>query len=70
MNPNAMDATTLDIDMRTLKSYIAYAKTKCAPRLSPQAAAKLCDYYVTMRSEVHLMEMDSSERSSIPITVR
>lgn len=59
-----------DIDFDFLKKYIAYCKSKCAPRLGPEAAKKLSDYYVSVRGQVHAMEMNSSERSSIPITVR
>lgn len=70
MNPNAVDPTHQDIDLATLKQYIAYCKARCAPRLTQRAASRLSDYYVNMRSQVHEMEMDSTERSSIPITVR
>jgi DNA replication licensing factor MCM5 len=71
MNPNVIqDPTHQDIDLATLKQYVAYCKAKCAPRLTQRAAAKLSDHYVLMRSQVHAMEMDSTERSSIPITVR
>jgi hypothetical protein len=30
-----------DIDLQTLKKYIAFARTKCAPRLTPDAAKAL-----------------------------
>ena len=59
-----------DIDLQMMKRYISYCKSKCAPRLSADAAEKLINHYVTMRSDVHKMEQTSSERSSIPITVR
>lgn len=43
---------------------------KCAPRLSAEAAEKLSSYYVGIRSDVQKMEMNTTERSSIPITIR
>jgi len=69
-NPDAVDDPDADLPISLLKQYIAYCRAKCAPRLSPAAAAKLSDHYVLMRSQVHAMEMHAAERSSIPITVR
>ena len=70
MNPDAVEDPDNDVTIVNLKNYVAYCRSKCAPRLSQQAACKLSDHYVLMRSQVHSMEMNSSERSSIPITVR
>lgn len=44
--------------------------SRCAPRLSPEAAEKLSSHFVTIRKEVHTQEMEANTRSSIPITVR
>lgn len=44
--------------------------SRCAPRLSPEAAEKLSSHFVSIRKQVHRAEMDSNSRSSIPITVR
>lgn len=44
--------------------------SRCAPRLSPEAAEKLSSHFVSIRKQVHRAEMESNARSSIPITVR
>ncbi|RIB16945.1 MCM2/3/5 family-domain-containing protein [Gigaspora rosea] len=59
-----------EIDITKMKKYIAYARLKCAPRLSSEAAEKLSSHFVAIRSEVKNMEQQSNVRSSIPITVR
>lgn len=43
---------------------------KCGPRLSAEAAEKLKNRYIIMRSGARQHERDSDRRSSIPITVR
>lgn len=59
-----------DFDLATMKRYISACKSNCAPRLSAAAAEKLGSHYVALRSQVHQMEEKTSERSTIPITVR
>ncbi|CAB1342007.1 unnamed protein product [Coregonus sp. 'balchen'] len=59
-----------EITLATLKKYIAYARTKCGPRLSASAAEKLKNRYVVMRSGAREHERESDRRASIPITVR
>ena len=44
--------------------------SRCAPRLSPEAAEKLSSHFVSIRRQVHSAELAASARSSIPITVR
>lgn len=44
--------------------------SRCAPRLSDQAAEKLSSHFVAIRRQVHAAEMEANTRSSIPITVR
>lgn len=44
--------------------------SRCAPRLSPEAAEKLSSHFVSIRKQVHRTEVESNTRSSIPITVR
>jgi DNA replication licensing factor MCM5 len=61
---------TGDISIAKMKRYITYCKTRCAPRLSPEAAEKLSSHFVSIRKRVHQAEVDANERSSIPITVR
>uniref|UniRef100_A0AAX7VC44 DNA replication licensing factor MCM5 n=1 Tax=Astatotilapia calliptera TaxID=8154 RepID=A0AAX7VC44_ASTCA len=59
-----------EITLTTFKKYIAYARTKCGPRLSAAAAEKLKNRYVVMRSGAREHERESDKRASIPITVR
>lgn len=44
--------------------------SRCAPRLSPEAAEKLSSHFVSIRKQVHASEIEANTRSSIPITVR
>lgn len=59
-----------EIPIETMKRYIQYAKARCAPRLSPEAAEKLSSHFVAIRRRLQVNEADMNERSSIPITVR
>ncbi|KAJ8596508.1 MCM-domain-containing protein [Rhizopogon salebrosus TDB-379] len=71
-NQNADDngETVGEIDIDKMKRYIAYCKSKCAPRLSPDAQEMLSSHFVSLRKQVQQVERDNDERSSIPITVR
>ncbi|KAF8213450.1 ATP dependent DNA helicase [Mycena galopus ATCC 62051] len=62
----AADELSLDV----MKRYIAYCKSKCAPRLSAEAQEMLSSHFVSLRKQVQQVERDNDERSSIPITVR
>ncbi|KIM67099.1 hypothetical protein SCLCIDRAFT_108528 [Scleroderma citrinum Foug A] len=62
--------TVGEIDIDKMKRYIAYCKSKCAPRLSPDAQEMLSSHFVSLRKQVQQVERDNDERSSIPITVR
>lgn len=62
--------TGTEIPINVMKRYITYCRMKCAPRLSPQAAEKLSSHFVTIRKQLLINELETSERSSIPITVR
>lgn len=59
-----------EISIDKLKAYITYCRSKCAPRLSPQSAEKLSSHFVTIRKQLLINELESKERSSIPITIR
>uniref|UniRef100_A0A803JJ57 DNA replication licensing factor MCM5 n=1 Tax=Xenopus tropicalis TaxID=8364 RepID=A0A803JJ57_XENTR len=59
-----------EIDLNTLKKYIAYCRAKCGPRLSAESAEKLKNRYILMRSGARDHERETEKRSSIPITVR
>ncbi|TFK41310.1 MCM-domain-containing protein [Crucibulum laeve] len=59
-----------EIDLDKMKRYIAYCKSKCAPRLSADAQEMLSSHFVSLRKQVQQVERDNDERSSIPITIR
>ncbi|KAK7488402.1 hypothetical protein BaRGS_00020376 [Batillaria attramentaria] len=59
-----------EIPLNTLKKYIAFCRSKCGPRLSPEAAEKLKNRYVLMRNNAGEYERETGKRVSIPITVR
>ncbi|KAI9047368.1 hypothetical protein LZ554_008815 [Drepanopeziza brunnea f. sp. 'monogermtubi'] len=59
-----------EISVDKMKRYVSYCKSRCAPRLSPEAAEKLSSHFVSIRKQVHAAELASNARSSIPITVR
>lgn len=59
-----------EIPVEKMRRYISYAKSRCAPRLSPEAAEKLSSHFVSIRRQVARAEQDANQRSSIPITVR
>lgn len=44
--------------------------SRCAPRLSAEAAEKLSSHFVSLRRQIHAHEATSQSRSSIPITIR
>ena len=46
------------------------SRSRCAPRLSAEAAEKLSSHFVSIRKQVHASEIEANTRSSIPITVR
>lgn len=51
-------------------SQLTVCCSRCAPRLSPEAAEKLSSHFVSIRRQVHAAEIEANTRSSIPITVR
>ncbi|XP_078388210.1 DNA replication licensing factor MCM5 [Cetorhinus maximus] len=59
-----------EIELSKLKKYISYCRTKCGPRLSAEAAEKLKNRYILMRSGAREHERESDRTNSIPITVR
>jgi DNA replication licensing factor MCM5 len=60
----------VDFDIQTMRRYISYARTRCAPRLGEEAAEKLSSYYVRIRSEIRSLEHQMGTRAAVPITVR
>ncbi|OAR04466.1 hypothetical protein LLEC1_04421 [Akanthomyces lecanii] len=59
-----------EIPVDKMRRYISYCRSRCAPRLSPEAAEKLSSHFVSIRRQVHAAEIEANTRSSIPITVR
>ncbi|KAF5337117.1 hypothetical protein D9611_003224 [Ephemerocybe angulata] len=68
--PNENNDVVGEIDLDKMKRYIAYCKSKCAPRLSAEAQEMLSSHFVGLRKQVQQVERDNDERSSIPITIR
>ncbi|KAJ1509947.1 minichromosome maintenance protein 5 [Coelomomyces lativittatus] len=64
------DINQVDFDIKTMKRYISYAKSRCAPRLSEEAAQKLSSFFVQIRSDVRDIELRTGSRAAVPITVR
>ncbi|KAI1117383.1 MCM2/3/5 family protein [Nemania sp. NC0429] len=59
-----------EVPVEKMRRYLSYCKSRCAPRLSPEAAEKLSSHFVSIRKQVHASELEANARSSIPITVR
>lgn len=64
---NSQQAEEGLLDMATMRRYISFCRSKCAPRLSSSAAEVLKNHYVSIRSSVRERP---NEKSAIPITVR
>lgn len=69
-NDDELENAGLEVSMDKIKRYITYCRLKCAPRLSASAAEKLSSQFVNIRKQLLINELESTERSSIPITVR
>lgn len=65
-----LEASGAELSMEKMKRYITYCRLKCAPRLTPEAAEKLSSQFVTIRKDLFIHELEASEKSSIPITIR
>lgn len=59
-----------EIPIEKMKRFISFCKSRCAPRLTPDAAEQLASNFVGLRKAVHQAEQQANERSSIPMTVR
>jgi DNA replication licensing factor MCM5 len=72
MNTKQQEVVEGDFDIQKMRTYISYCKTKCAPRLSPEAAEKLSSHFVEMREKVRLLDsgVGGNAKTAIPITVR
>ena len=72
MNAGAVSSTAQEgeLSLAFLKKFINYARSRCGPRLSAEAAEKLKNKYVMMRSNTREQEEQTEKRVAIPITVR
>ncbi|KAH9467108.1 hypothetical protein Pst134EB_002136 [Puccinia striiformis f. sp. tritici] len=70
MNRAVEAQQTGEIDLQKMKRFITYARSRCSPRLSTEAAEELSSHFVSLRKQVQQVERDNNERSSIPITIR
>lgn len=61
---------SVPIPIEKMKRYILYCKTRCAPRLSDEAAETLSSRFISLRSQLQHSEAAAGARSTIPITVR
>ena len=63
-----------ELDISTLKRYIAYARAKCSPRLTEAAMETLQNYYVQIRQGLVAEDAEHERRGraprAVPITVR
>ncbi|KAI8872420.1 MCM-domain-containing protein [Ramicandelaber brevisporus] len=59
-----------DLSIELMTNYIRFCKSKCAPRLTNDAAEALSSEYVNIRQGIRTRERDGGERSTIPITIR
>lgn len=66
----AEDTSNGEIPLSKLRRFIAFARERCGPRLSPAAVEKLSNQYVLMRSGASRHEQQTGRRGAIPITVR
>lgn len=58
-----------EIPIEDLKKYIAYAKMKCTPKISQEAAELLKNFYVQDRKTVN-ENKKQKKKNTIPVTVR
>ena len=58
------------VPLQMYRKFIAYARSRCGPRLSAEAGDKLQNRYVLMRGGTREAETNADRRLAIPITVR
>jgi len=60
-----------DLDLQTMKKFVTYCRSRCAPRLSEATAALLSSEYVKIRTEMRERRDEHGESAqAVPITVR
>jgi len=59
------------LDLKTIKKFVTYCRSRCAPRLSQDTAALLSSEYVKIRLEMkERCSEQGDEAQAVPITVR
>lgn len=69
-NETGNDEESEELSLEFFKKYIAYCKTRCAPRLTQDASQRLVSHFVEIRKKVYVNEVATKSKSAIPITVR
>jgi DNA replication licensing factor MCM5 len=68
---NDISGESGDLDLMTIKKFVTYCRSRCAPRLSPDTAALLSSEYVKIRTEMKQRRAEQGEAAqAVPITVR
>jgi len=71
INVDKSDSTTsCPIDSKIMSKYVAFARSKCRPRLTEAASEILKNEYVNFRQTAKKREESTGQQSAIPITVR
>ncbi|CAE7598014.1 MCM5 [Symbiodinium pilosum] len=63
-NEGQQEERKAPFSVQELRKYIAYCRSKCSPRLKPEAKEVLVNHYITIRKAM------KSEQAAVPITVR
>jgi DNA replication licensing factor MCM5 len=59
-----------ELSLQFLKKYVNYCRHTCGPRLNDEASRRLADRFVHIRDAARRVELDTEQRSAIPITIR
>lgn len=59
-----------EISMAKMRRYVQYCRARYAPRLDYSSAQRLAAFFIDIRDSVHEREINTNERSTVPITVR
>ena len=71
LSHNVGETVQAEIDLATMKKYIAYCRAKCAPTLTPEASEMLRNHYVSTRDRHRqLVRENGGHASTVPITIR
>lgn len=68
--PTANTTIRGNISYDVLKRYISYARSKCGPKLTYEAAEKVTELYISDRKKSKQSVADFKGKNSMPVTVR